>query len=431
MALAAITCFWLAMNIGAKLVAEDPFEQPPIRYSTTQARDPVALLQQRLDRGESNLERDPKFGYLPSLLRALDVPVASQVLAFSKTSLQIHRISPANPRAIYFSDSIYIGYVPGSPVLELAANDPDLGAVFYTLEDLNGLRFQLTRDRGQCLSCHATHRTEQVPGYLIRSIFPDRAGRPRTGSSSYTSDDRSPWEQRWGGWYVTGKHGTMRHMGNAFAVDRMDPQLMDRESGANQWELPERVVPDRHLQPTSDLVALLVLEHQTHVHNLITRASYEARQALALDASMNEALGRPVGFRSESTQRRIDTAVEELVRALLMADAQRLTAQVEGRGGFQAAFEQRGPSTRDGRSLRALDLQSQLFRYPLSFLIYTPEFQQLPSAVMDPIRQRLQMELSERGPELGAGLVAPSQRRDIREIVAETLPSWLVFEGPE
>jgi hypothetical protein len=422
---------------------DDGFELPPIRYSATESNDPVAILQKKLASKSVVLERDDRYGYLPSLLKELNVPKESQVLVFSKTSLQIHKISPANPRAIFFNDSVYVGYVPGSDILELAANDPKIGAVFYTLDasgsepeldeseqPLNptsdGVR--LLRDRGNCLSCHATTRTENVPGYLVRSIFPDRAGRPRTGSSSYTTDYRSPWSQRWGGWYVTGLHGSMRHMGNAFATDRSDPQKLDVESGANLQELPSRVRPDLHLLPSSDLVALLVLEHQTRVHNLITRANFETRQAVAMDEAMNQALGRPPEHRSESTQRRIASAANALVDAILMANEPELEAPVSGTSDFQRVFESLPPTAHDGTSLRLFDLQKRLFRYPLSFLIYTPEFQSLPEEVMQPIRSRMIVELSEidQGGKLD-GLVPPSLRADMRRIIGETLPNWLVF----
>jgi hypothetical protein len=431
-------------NFSAATFAEDGFELPPIRYSVTPSHDPVAQLKQRLDTGEVVLERDDRFGYLPSLLRALDVPQESQVLVFSKTSLQIHKISPTNPRGIFFNDSVYVGYVPGSETIELAANDPMLGAVFYTLDGSggaqevdedeseraaeglsHGIAPALVRDRGNCLSCHATSRTENVPGYLVRSIFPDRAGRPRTGSSSYTTDFRSPWSQRWGGWYVTGSHGSMRHMGNAFAVDRMDPQKMDFESGANLMQLPSRVRPELHLQPSSDLVSLMVLEHQAKVHNLITRANYETRQSLAMDQAMNRALGRPEDYRSESTERRIAASANALVDALLMSNEPGLESSVQGNGKFREAFESRGPKGMDGRSLRQLDLETRLFRYPLSFLIYTPEFQALPTEVMEPIKSRLAKELSDPAPGAVHGLVPCESRLAIREILAETLPHWL------
>ena len=415
-------CFWLGAAIlsgptALDALGQDSFDLPPIRYSESISKDPVALLERKIQRGELVLPQDPQFGVLPGLLKELNVPVESQVLVFSKTSLQIHKISPSNPRALYFNDSVYVGYVPGSSILELAANDPDLGAVFYTLdfaplaEANQGV--QLVRDRGQCLSCHATSRTENVPGYLVRSIYPDASGRPRTGTSSYTTDYRSLFQTRWGGWYVTGTHGQMRHLGNAFALDRSDPQKMDLEAGANRSELPSRVQPKLHLQPHSDLVALMVLEHQIRVHNLITKANYEARQAVAMDVSMNQALGRDSGYRSESTQRRIQSAASSLADAILMRNESPLEQLVQGTSSFAETFASQGPLDSQNRSLRQFDLQTRLFRHRLSYLIYTPEFQALPKEILVPLRAHLQETLR------------TDEYRAEREILEDTLPGWL------
>lgn len=414
--------FWLGAAIlsgptALDALGQDSFDLPPIRYSESISKDPVALLERKIQRGELVLPQDPQFGVLPGLLKELNVPVESQVLVFSKTSLQIHKISPSNPRALYFNDSVYVGYVPGSSILELVANDPDLGAVFYTLdfaplaEANQGV--QLVRDRGQCLSCHATSRTENVPGYLVRSIYPDASGRPRTGTSSYTTDYRSLFQTRWGGWYVTGTHGQMRHLGNAFALDRSDPQKMDLEAGANRSELPSRVQPKLHLQPHSDLVALMVLEHQIRVHNLITKANYEARQAVAMDVSMNQALGRDSGYRSESTQRRIQSAASSLADAILMRNESPLEQVVQGTSTFAETFASQGPLDSQNRSLRQFDLQTRLFRHRLSYLIYTPEFQALPKEILVPLRAHLQETLR------------TDEYRAEREILEDTLPGWL------
>ena len=402
--------------------AQDSFDLAPILYSTSESQDPVAQLQRRLQSGQTKLDKDPHYGLLPGLLKELHIPLESQVLVFSKTSLQIHKISPTNPRAIYFNDSVYVGYVPGSSILELAANDPKLGAVFYTFDtgiqpdvaaandrSINDTSSGLVRDRGQCLSCHATTRTENVPGYIVRSIYSDRAGRPRTGSSSFTTDYRSPFQSRWGGWYVTGTHGSMRHLGNLFAVDRTDPQKVDFESGANQLQLPSRVAPGLHPQPHSDVVALMVLEHQIRVHNLITKASFETRQAIAMDESMNKALGRDPQYRSESTERRIQSVANQLADAMLMNGEPPLDGAVIGTSNFATVFASTGPRDKQGRSLRDLDLKTRLFRYPLSYLIYTQEFQQLPSDVMKLIQAKLAAELDR------------PERQAEREILAETL----------
>jgi hypothetical protein len=428
----------------------DDFENEPINYSKAPSEDPVALLKEKLDRGAVKWDWDEKFGYLPSLLKTLDIPIESQVLVFSKTSLQIHKISPTNPRALYFNDNVYVGYVPGSRLLELAANDKNLGAVFYTLdsgEDDTEPKIdqavdnknqvpspekpklpphQITRDKGQCLACHATSRTNNVPGYVVRSIYSDMSGRARTGTSTYVTDYRSPFEQRWGGWYVTGSHGTMRHMGNVFAIDREDPEEINRESGANRLELPRVVSASNYLGPHSDIVALMVLEHQARVHNLITRASFETRTAIFQDQAISRALDRSPDYRSESTLRRITKASQELLEALLYVDELPIESEIDGPSAFSEKFSQRGPQTKSGKSLFQTDLKKRLFRYPLSYMIYTQEFAGLPTPVLEVIRKELHGLLNEPSPAESKIQLSAESRCDIIEILRETKTDLLL-----
>jgi hypothetical protein len=409
------------------LLGDDDFEHPPISYYDSQSRDPVALLLDRLKSGQQELKPDARGSYLSDLLKALNVPESSQCLVFSKTSLQIPHIGPRTPRALYFNDSVYVGMVVGSPVMELAAIDPQLGTVFYTLEREND-SFQIIRDRGQCLSCHATTRTERVPGVLVRSIYSDRAGRPRSGASTYITDHRSPFEQRWGGWYVTGTHGSMRHLGNIFAVDRDDAQKVDRDAGANHESLPKSLPVSPYLRETSDIVALMVLEHQTRVHNLITRANYESRQATHLDKSMNEALGREPGFVSESTQRRVASVSEALLEGLLFANEYPLESPVKGTSGFAETFSARGPFDSKQRSLFQLDLNTRMFQHPCSYLILSDHFAGLPEPVTLYVRQRLANILKHGTPPPKGVNWTPEDRNALREMLEELKPGWLEIE---
>jgi hypothetical protein len=409
----------------------DDFENPPVSYYDSPSRDRVAVLWQDILAGKAELVADEKGSYLPSLLELLDVPVSSQCLVFSKTSLQINHISPRKPRAIYFNDDCYVGTVQGSNIIELTAIDDSLGSVFYTLElpsrqiDEAPERPTIIRDRGQCLSCHATTRTERVPGVLVRSVYADKAGRPRSGSSSYVSDHRSPFLQRWGGWYVTGSHGAMRHMGNVYAVDREDPQGLDMESGANLKKLPSEVSRSGYLSEESDIVALMVLEHQTRVHNLITRANYESRQATHLDKAMNQALGRAADYVSESTERRIAAVGEELVKALLFADEYELTDNVVGSKRFQDDFLSEGPVDSQGRSLRDFDLSQYMFKNRCSFLLLSKHFDGLPEPVMRVVKSRM-TEVLVHGANIPHGVVIDDQQRAIIvSMLNELKPDWL------
>lgn len=423
----------------------DEFEHAPISYYDTQSKDPVALLWKEMESGQRKLEPDEKGEYLRPLLDALQVPIESQCLVFSKTSLQINHISPRTPRAIYFNDSVYVGYVQGSSIIELTAIDPQLGCVFYTFEapasgdepEKDGRQEEVSddeayptiiRDRGQCLSCHATTRTERVPGVLVRSIYPDKAGRPRSGASSFVTDHRSPFIQRWGGWYVTGKHGEMRHLGNLFALDRQNPELVDPDAGANWSTLAKTIDTEPYLKPTSDIVALMVMEHQTRVHNLITRANYETRMALHLDAAMNQALNRPAEHRSDSTLRRIASAGDELVKGLLFAEEFPLETAVGEGSAFRERFTQRGPIDAHGRSLYQLDCQTRLFKHRCSYLILSEQFDALPEPVMEHVRGKLSDILRGKCEPPEGMIWDEASRKETLAVIEAVKPGWLGSE---
>lgn len=416
----------------------DEFEQAPISYYDSESKDPVALLWKEMQSGARKLTPDENGQYLRPLLEALDVPIDSQCMVFSKTSLQINHISPRTPRAIYFNDSVYVGYVQGSSIIELTAVDPQLGCVFYTFEspDMEGGEESagreedsyptIIRDRGQCLSCHATTRTERVPGVLVRSIYPDKAGRPRSGASSFVTDHRSPLIQRWGGWYVTGQHGGMRHLGNLFALDRQNPELVDPDAGANWSTLQKTIDTEPYLKPTSDIVALMVMEHQTRVHNLITRANYETRMALHLDAAMNKALNRPADHRSDSTQRRIAAAGNELVKGLLFAEEFPLESSISEGSDFYKRFSSRGPVDSKGRSLYELDCQTRLFKYRCSYLLLSEQFDALPKPVMEHVQNKMSDILRGRCEAPEGMLWDDASRQATLEIIQAVKPGWLV-----
>ena len=401
------------------------FERSPIDYLTAPVNDPVARLNDRLARGDLTLTPDNRLGYLPAVLEALDVPASSQTLVFSKTSLQLQRISPRTPRALYFNDEVYVGFCQNGDLLELAATDPKQGAIFYTLDQSAAGTPRFVRDDGSCLSCHATSRTLDVPGYVVRSVFADASGRPRSGSRSFTTNHTSDFQDRWGGWYVTGTHGSMRHLGNTISTG-MDHSF-DRDRGANRTDLQGLFPTDPYLTPHSDLVALMVLEHQAQMHNAITAAGFETRQAVYQSQQMNEILERPPGHLSESAQRRIAKSADLVLRTLLMCDEFALTSPVEGSTEFAAEFSGRGVRDSQGRSLRDFDLQTRLFHYPCSYLIHSDAFRSLPSEVLSPILDRLRAILdgTDESPEYAH--LTPELRRDISAILIETLPEFRLF----
>ena len=397
-----------------------PVDDRAIRYSDNGTRNAVAVLQKRIARKELSLGYDNTSGYLPALLNALDVPVTSQVLVFSKTSFQAARIQPHNPRAIYFNDSVAIGHVPGSDLLELTATDPDAGVVFFTLDQTKIGTPIIARQSHECLQCHAIPKTLGVPGLVTRSVHPDRTGMPIFRAGSFFTDHRSPLEQRWGGWYVTGTHGAARHMGNRFTVDQAG--TLEPPPGADVTSLNRFFDPIRHLTPHSDLVALMVLEHQVRVTNVITRVAWETKLALADHAARGPMLNEPVGEWSESTRRRIQQPAEVLLRSLLLLDEAALASPVRGTSRFATEYSARGPRDSQRRSLYELDLDRRLYRYRLSPLIYSEQFAGLPREVRDYLYRRLIEVLNGADRSSDFAGITLEERNTLLAILGETLP---------
>jgi hypothetical protein len=418
----AIGVVGLVLLFGAFARAELPYEEEPISYLKAPATDPVARLDAKLADGSAKLAHDRKFGYLPALLDHLGIPKATQTLVFSKTSFQAPRISPRAPRALYFGDDVYIGYVRGGEVLEVAAVDPQLGAVFYTLDQEETATPRFDRQTHACLSCHASPKTEDVPGHLIRSVFPDRGGMPVYSAGTFVTTHESPFSERWGGWYVTGTHGDARHMGNAFVGDKSDPENLDRDSGANVADLSDRFDTSKYLAPGSDIVALLLLEHQAKFHNLVTLVNYQTKLALHYETGINEALGRPAGAMSETTARRYQRPVEDLLKYILFVDEPRLAAPVRGSTDLARTFAAAGKADPQGRSLRELDLNTRLLKYPCSYLIHSESVRALPAPAKDYLARRLGEILAGADPGEAFRSLAPEDRRAIAEILRATEP---------
>lgn len=415
---------------ASMLVAQIGYEKAPINYAQAQPSDSVQKLIEAVESGAVELNYSSEHGWLPSVLEQLNISVDSQLLVFSKTSLQLHKISPRTPRALYFNDEVYVGWCQRGDVLEIAATDPSLGAVFYTIDQNDAEAVKIQRDRGGCLTCHATHRTQGVPGFLVRSIYPDNSGRPRTGTRTFVTDHTSPFEKRFGGWYVSGKHGAMRHMGNLITRDRADPESIDREPGANASDLSEFCNTEPYLTGHSDIVALMLLEHQSQMHNFIARAGMEARIASYYDRGINEALDRPLDTVSPSTQRRIAAAGEKLVRYMLFADETLLTDAIVGNSEFIEQFQSKQLHAEQfdsqGRSLRELDLQTRLLKYPCSYLIHSEAFDSLPEPMTKYVRERLSEILSSAGITEGFAHLSDEDRDNIVAILNETKPGYLL-----
>lgn len=412
----------LAVAAAPAAAQIDGLDRDPINYATAAADNPVTALQRRIDRGEAKLKFVDDHGYLPAVLKELGVPPSSQVLVFSKTSFQRERITPKTPRALYFNDDVYVGFCLRGDVLEFSAADPNLGTAFYTLDQEPDARPRFIRQRDNCLSCHASTATGGAPGHLVRSVYPDRLGLPILAAGTFRTDHTSPLKERWGGWYVTGTHGDQKHLGNRVAEDRKNPEAEDNAGGQNVTELRSRFTVANYLTPHSDLVALMVFEHQTEGHNRIARAMVQTRQALHYEECLNRDLKEPPGKKWESTTRRIEAAGEALVKYLLFSGEARLTDPVAGTADFAKEFAARGPFDAKGRSLRQFDLATRLFKYPCSYLVYSKAFAALPAPVKEHVLKRLHEVLTGKDKSEAFAHLSAADRTAVLEILRETLP---------
>ncbi len=417
----------LAMAIGLGLLGGLPawgqeFEQAPILYSQTPPSNRVSRLIDQIKAGEKKLAYEEHFGYLRSLLKELDVPVSSQVLVFSKTSLQRNRIAPLTPRSIYFSDDVSVGFCQNGDVLEVTAADPKLGTVFYTVMQDDQDRQPFAHQIDNCLICHGSSQTKEVPGHVVRSVFTDTTGMPLLAAGTHRIDQSSPLEKRWGGWYVTGTHGQQKHLGNLVIQGRNVPSNLDNSAGQNVTDLSQFLPTKTLLTPHSDIVALMVLEHQADAQNYIIRANFLTRQALHYQESLNKELQEPEGKMWDSTKSRLKSASEPLVEYMLFSSEVPLTHKITGSSKFTEEFAQRGPRDKQGRSLRDFDLEKRIFKYPCSYLIYSESFAALPKQAKDYVLKRLWEVLSGQDQSKPFAHLSTADRQAILEILKDTMP---------
>jgi hypothetical protein len=372
------------------------------------AKDPVALLEERIQRRDVKLDYQGNGqGFLPSLLTRLDVNVDSQLLVFSKTSFHADLIGPSSPRAVYFNDNVFIGFTQHGDI-ELAALDPAQGIVFYTLEATPAREPRFLHRDAECATCHGLSGSSSL---LTQSVFPDRDGNALflPGLTPPPPDHTTPIEQRWGGWYVTGTHGSQRHMGNAVVPDPYTSSDLEQEGTQNLTSLKAKVDLHPYLAQTSDLVALMTFEHQLRMSNLIARISRPAR-----DAQRNTNVDSSEG---------LNAAVEEMLQYMLFVEEAPLREPIRGVSSFTATFPARGPRDGQGRSLRDFDLQTRVFRYPLSYMIYSASFDAIPDPIKGQLYRRLYEILTNQDTSSAFARLSAADRKAIFEILLATKPN--------
>lgn len=402
------------------------YERPPINYSATAPHDAVAQLERRIAAGELKLGGTAG-PMLRALLRELKVPAESQIMVFSKTSLQRTRINPKRPRVLYFSDSAYVGWVPGG-LFEVTTIDPQLGPIFYSFDPQaarNG-RAAFVRD-SDCLRCHGGTFVRGIPAVFVRSVFPSVTGEPLYRHGSEVVDEQTPFEKRWGGWYVTGYTGTVNHRGNVLATEQ-DDQLVFAPTDKRPMTLGEYFDPSDYLANTSDVVALLVCEHQLSVQNTLTRAAFDCRKMLVYQKALQTDLKEKVTDEPtyDSVKSVFAHAIEDVLDRLLCRGEAPLPEGATGGEAFRRAFGQGAPRSRAGHALKDLRLREHIFANRCSYLIYSDSFRSLPEPLKVRIIARLGDVLRGRDPGDRYNHIGPEEKQRIYDILIETHPDCKV-----
>lgn len=384
---------------------------PYLQDGTT---DPIAKVERSVQDGSVNLEFEPGHGYLKSLLKELKIDPASQVLVYSKSSLQSDFISPKTPRALYFNEHTYVGWIPGAPLIEVMTVNPKAGATFYTIKNtLKPVSF--SRDSSDCNRCHGGGQ-DLPPALLARSTPTGPSGYTRPFDRTVNVTPRTPLNERWGGWYVSGTHGDQRHLGNELSIGSDEKHVTDTEKGANVVDLRRYIDIKPYLTPHSDIVALLVLEQQMDVQNRLTRAGNRVRGILRSEGLSEDVL--PEG----NALARVQAACEPLVEALLCVGEVKLTSPISGTSAFADHYAASGRRDSRGRSLNDLDLDTRLLKYPCSSLVYSESFDALPGAAKLMIGQRFGQILGADTATSSYENLTPADRKALLEILRETKP---------
>jgi hypothetical protein len=400
---------------------QDTYSDIPAEFMAQNMADPVSSMMERIRVGSLKLTYEPKQGYLKSILKELGISSESQILVFSKTSLQSNFISPLTPRALYFNDHAYVGWIPNAPVIEIIGIDPKVGPVFFTIANQPNLNPRLVRQTMDCFQCHFSSMTGQIPGLMVRSVYAGPDGMPRFANGSYKTTSISDIKDRWGGWYVTGQHGKQRHMGNEVARGDEQASTIDTKKGANVTDLRRYLDVKNYVTPHSDIVALMVVEQQMTIQNQITKAGLLTRRAVKEATDLLK-----FGFSPDHIQAqihdRVKNACEPLVQALLCSGEPVLTDPIKGTSSFTAYFSTSSPPDKAGRRLSEFDLTTKLLKFSCSPMIYSAAFRNMPVEAKNQVFLRLD-EITN-GKDQGKPFthLTINDKKAIRDILRETLP---------
>jgi len=403
-----LICLLLAAR--AALATDPAFDQPPHNYWQQPLGDRFTHLNEAVEAGRVVLDASGEKPFLLSLLHSLDVPASSQMLVFSTTSLQLRLITPANPRALFFNEDVYVGYIPGGRI-EIVSLDPALGGIFYIFDiPRNREAFHAERSN-RCMNCHAAEDTGNVPALVIKSVMPGLRGGSLDSFRHGETGHGVPFVERFGGWYLTGADNFGPTLGNL--VGQLSPDGMTRYP----VEPGTRFDFARYPMAGSDVLPQLLHEHQIGFVNRAVAATYHTRSLLIngpLDATASAELARQA---------------RDFTRYLLFADEVPLPpGGVAGEAAFRADFlRTRRPDSR-GAALKDFDLRTRLFRYRCSYMIYGAAFAGLPPEFKQRVYRRLGEALDVSRPDSEYAYLPPAEKQAIHEILRTTMrdlpPRW-------
>ncbi len=378
---------------------------PAHQYWTRPLNDPFSKLIPDFESGKIQLDTQNQLTFVTSLLKALDIPASSQMLVFSTTSLQLSKISPRNPRALYFNEDLYLGYIPGGKI-EIISIDPQLGGIFYI--------FEIPRDQGtpqpqrakRCMNCHADTDTRHVPGLVIKSVIPGPNGGSLNSFRREQTGHQIPLEDRFGGWHLTGADPIKKHWGNL--IGQLSP------AGLKKQIIQPGQLFDFNNYPLdrSDILPQLLHEHQVGFINRVVEAGYKYRAYQDSDK----------GILNPAHSKELERITSDLTRYLLFADEANLPRGIQGDAQFKKDFRANRQTLASGESLKDLDLGRHLFKYRCSYMIYSNAFQGLPKKFKQQIYQKLAKALSTDKPDPNYSYLPSAEKRIIKKLLQTTLP---------
>jgi len=404
----AISSAWAAETKEPRVIE---FKNPPHSYLEAKPKDRFAELQEKAQKGEVKLDTTNDKAFLTSLLQALNIPVSSQIMVFSASSLQSEIINPRNPRALYFNEDTYIGWVPGG-LVEIIAADPEMGPMFYVFDRLRpgGPVPNVTRST-KCMNCHAGNATRRLPGLIAESLLVSRAGSSLETYRRDVQGHQIPLEDRFGGWHLTGQHNIANNRANVMGIPNNGKNEI---TSVNPGQFSDLSL---HLLPTSDILPNLTNEHQMGFENRLVYAIYTVRQL--------KSEGK--GMLGAAAKAEIEERAQELARYITFADEAKFPAKgIVGDPAYVQDFLRDRKVSKTGLSLKDLDLKTRMFKHRCSYMLYTDTWKAAPKELKERVYYHMALYLREQ-PDAQHAHLPPSERVAIRSILKDTmtdLPAW-------